>query len=450
MTGAGAAALLTTQEAEGAGIETIARKLGIGLEEAAKIKKLAAEKLPQTEWDEKIRAIQTVSQFKRDPKQFKKLGHGVDYRAFETPSGNVLKEPKDLTEPSSVLDVAPSLVEQVGLGPKSKNIHLGNRAPYVIQDKVNPLENIFKASSRQGQDPELEALYKKSDEMWKNVNIENSHETAALNNSQEYQNLQNAIQVKQNELLKKQGIDTESMKKEFNSLSPDEKGRVQLFQGDTIESDPAWAFQRLLENKAHRELQPSIIPNDMHSGNIGLDAKGNPVVFDISRFKDFNPKMLNERAKQKIMEVNIALPEKKKALQQLLSGEAPVRYSEDPFDLKKAAAMAAVPTTGDLINKPIDQLRDAYSAVRQPIYDATSKVGEYIADTVRPNQDMPESAKQQERDIAGGITSMALDPANLLAPGAGMAFGAADIGLLKPKEELTPEEQRQLAIERLR
>jgi hypothetical protein len=442
------ASMMTPDEANAAGVGTIMSRLGVGLEEATKIKKLAAEKIPQSLFDENIRAIQEVSQFKKDPSQYKKLGHGVDYRAFETPSGNVLKQPKDLTKNNDILKVAPSLVEQAGLGPKTKNIQLGDKAPYMLQDKVTPLSDIFE------KDPAYMDLDNTLNKLYRDAKKSKSNMTDFAD-SPKIKEIQNARNIRKNLLLKSQGITPDSLREDYLSLSPKERDKVGLFDGEEgIYSKPEDAFARLLEYDVNSKLKSVITPNDLHIGNVGLNANGKPIAFDTSQFENFKPENLTPKMHQSIMDANIATPEKKKALRQLLNGEVPVQETQSPFDMvsfKKAAAAAAMPTMeSDLISKPLDQIKDAYSAFRQPIVDATS----YIGRTAGENLALSNPATYQDTKSYGDAGELAgnllLDPANLLAPGAGVAMGAADMGLLK-EPELTPEEQqRKLAIDRLR
>jgi len=471
-----AGSLMSPEEAEAAGLQTIVQKLGVGLEDAAKIKALAKSKPAQDVFEENIKALQTITDFKKNPDAYQKLGSGVDYRAFQTPSGQVLKQPKDFTEPNLVHHVAPSLTELAGLGPKTKNIELSNKL-YMIQDKVNPLDDLVKKAKRPGGDPELEALWKKHDDLWKDVPIHSSEATAKVNMSPENQALEKQIKEKELELLTKQGINLLDLEKKASSLSPDQRKLLNLDQ--SVQDDPDWAFQKLLEHDATQKIGSVIEPNDLHAGNIGLDKSGKPTIFDTSRFDNVNVKKMSPEQKAAILQNNILKPKAKQQLnfslnsldgayitnlpnstEQILPDlekhsaaineivEEQARKAAYVDHLKKAAAVGAFPTG---ITNPIKDISDTYTSIRQPILDATTKVGEKIADTVRPPIPLSEEAKQQERDIAGGITSMALDPANLIAPGAGMAIGAADMGLLAPK---TPEEeqtiQRQLAIERLR
>jgi len=107
-------------------------------------------------------------------------------------------------------------------------------------------------------------------------------------------------------------------------------------------------------------------------------------------------------------------------------------FGEKAVDTAKALAPVAVgagivATPDSMINDPLKQLGQLYRTVRDPINKATTNVGNFIADTVRPNIPLSNEAKQQERDMGGLITNVGLDPSNFIAPGAGLAVGAADM-----------------------
>lgn len=110
--------------------------------------------------------------------------------------------------------------------------------------------------------------------------------------------------------------------------------------------------------------------------------------------------------------------------------------------IKNAAAVAPLagyqqstdPRQG--MKSAASSLGELYSSIRKPILEKTRQVGEFVADTVRPNIGLSEEAKQQERDLAGTVSEMTLDPTNLLSPGLGLAVGAADMASPEaPKED---------------
>jgi len=458
----GGAAMLTAEEAEGAGLSTIAQKLGIGLEEAAKIKKLAMDKVPQDLFEENIRAIQTVHHYKQSPDAFPKIGSGVDFRALQSPDGRVLKVPKDLTEDNDMFRVAPSLVEQVGLGPKTKTIQAGDRS-YMLQDKVTPLDNL-KADSLIKNDAEYQKL---NDELMKVLTAKDFDMKLGRDGNIDRLKLRDdkvgkisqALANRKQAILKESGLNVDELKSYYNSLpEPEKRGFSNRFIVDSekaIEHDPRNAFEGKLNLEAQAKLKKYIEPFDMHSGNIGVDASGKPTIFDTSRFEQFKPGNLTPEMRQEIMNSNISLPEKKVALKRLLEGqknnplvvsEAEVmRDLENAFmraaddapptnQIKFAAGAAAMPTGTQMLTDPLKDLGQVWANVRKPINDTTKKIGEVISDTVTPPGMLPERQMQEQRDMAGGISQMVLDPANLLSPGLGLAAGAADMAAPEGQE----------------
>ena len=423
----GAGMLMPQDEAAAAGLDTIARKLGVGLEEAAKIKKLAQTATSPGAFEENIRAIKTVAEYKRNPEAFKKIGSGVDFRALDAGDGKVLKAPKDLTEDTDMFRVAPALVEQAGMGPKTKTIQAGDKS-YMIQDRVNPLDEIVKSAQRPGGDAELDKLYKMKDKFEVGVPEEEFQKNLV---SPEYQKILSDIDQRSNAILKAKGIDTNALGQEISSLPENQRMFIKNNTPEGIRENPEETFEDLIGLRARQKLSDVVNPVDLHSGNIGLDNAGNPTIFDNSRFRNFKPDKLNDVQRQAIMDANIALPEKKSALERLL-------YP----DVKKVAAVAPITTPNELITRPAGQLAETWQAIRQPINNATRKAGEYISDMVTPPGMIPKEARDNQREMMGTIGQMAFDPANLLAPGAGLAVGAADIAADQLAPQPTPEEEQ--------
>lgn len=159
------------------------------------------------------------------------------------------------------------------------------------------------------------------------------------------------------------------------------------------------------------------------SGSTPEEAmKAHSALFGSSEVQD---KIVKENALKTIAnkqdEINDYLKQKQLA-------QIPAEDATQKIDLKKVAGMGAMPSSTSLIKEPLQDLKDLYQSVRRPMLEKTQKAGEWIADTVRPRGlELSEDAKQQERDVAGGLAQMALDPANLLSPGFGAAAGAADL-----------------------
>lgn len=448
----GAGMLMPQDEAAAAGLDTIARKLGVGLEEAAKIKKLATSKVSADVFEENIRAIQKVAEYKRNPESFKKIGHGVDFRALDAGDGKVLKAPKDLTENSEMFQVAPGLMEHAGLGPKTKTIQAGDKS-YMLQDKVRPSDEMFKGATRHD-DKAIDDIRKQIDVMWKGVDPRDEAQVAKINADPKYQALLDAEKQRQHAIYKAKGFDVDQLMNDFKNTPDDKK----VWTGNTEEKimdDPESSFENMMSFKANQKLGDVIRPNDLHSGNIGYDMQGNPTAFDTSRFSNLKPEKLTDAQREAIMKSNIATPEKKAALQRLLNNSPADEYAQQlklgkiqdtqqlPDSLKRVAAVGAAPMTPDeLLSRPAKELAGMWQAVRQPINNATRKAGEYISDLVTPPGMLTEEARTNQRELAGTMGQMAFDPANFVAPGAGLAVGAADVAADQLAPQPTPEEEQ--------
>lgn len=304
-------------EAKGAaaGVEDIARRLGVSPEEARHIMDAAAQRIPSDVFEENMRALKDIKGAKTNPKGYPLLGQGMDYRALQSPSGKVVKQPmysrRSATmspEDALAIQSAPALTEQVGLGPKTKTIQLGDKN-YQVQDKVNPLSDISRRASRSGGDPQLDRLYKMRDQ------LDNSN---AIEVRDKVRDLDNQIENRQEELYKIQGIDPENLRYET--------GRAAI--------DPVEGFEQVMKQNADQKLGNVITPQDLHEGNIGLDKQRNPTIFDTSRFKDLRPENLTPEMKQKILDSNIALPEKKRMLQEALERPSGLPTAQQIEDFK--------------------------------------------------------------------------------------------------------------------
>jgi hypothetical protein len=313
----GGAALMSPDDANAAGIQTIMSKLGVGLEEAKKIKDLAVQKLPEGVFEENIRALQPLNQFKRSyANPFIKLGSGMDYKAYATPQG-VLKVPMKGNWSHGTVDptaqYAPSLVEQAGLGPKTKTIQLGGRQ-YMLQEPVTPMDVIAKGTNRQSGDTVLEDLHKQLDRVWME-NLDPHSDDIKI--KPEFQNqvreIEDNIKKRRNELYKQSGIDPADLEKQYSSLPA--KERAQFYNVET----PEEMFEKLMQLKAEKALGSKIVPFDLHSGNIGLNAQKQPTIFDTSRFRNFKPENLTPEERQKILDSNIMLPQYKNELKENLN-----------------------------------------------------------------------------------------------------------------------------------
>lgn len=427
----GASSLMSQEDAQAAGIDTIARKLGVGLEEAAKIKQLA-HTAPPNVFEDNIKAIKDVSNYIKNPG--KRIGSGMDMLVYDTGRNKVLKEARGIIPlDDHNLKVAPSIVENEGLGPNTKTIQTTNNL-YQVQDKVTPLSSIIKASQRPGQDPILEDLYKQSDSLWKKVNIGNPNEVKQINESPEYLSIQKQIENRQNSILKDKGVDANKLQDEYNSLSPDEKTSIGTFDA---KGDPETSLEQLVTNQANKKLKQYVQPEDMHSANIGLDKSGNPSIFDTSRFDDIKYNNLKPEMRKKILENYIAHPADKEVLAN---------------KLKQAAAIAPI-TGSDFIQKPANQISDLYKEyIDKPISNVSDAIANKLVDTTSlkryapPDAQAPlQMAEDASKPILSGGIKMGLDPLNYINPAAGIAASYAIDKNSTPEDE---ETQRQLAIKK--
>jgi hypothetical protein len=426
---AGSASLISQEEAKAAGVATIAKKLGIALDEAKKIKELA-HIAPPNMFEDNIKAIQKVTQYNKDPLAFPKLGSGVDYKALDIGNDQVLKVPKRTTEDTIERQVSPALLESVGLGPKTKTIQAGDRS-FLIQDKVRPINDIIKKSQRPGQDQVIEDLYKVRDKLWSNVDISNPKAIEAVNQSPELKKIEDAILARENEILKGEGININELASEYDQL-PFKDASVNP-SVDAIHAENA--LESVASHRARKTLGDVITPTDTHSANIGLDKENQLKIFDSSRFENLKPNRLTPEMRESIMNSNISLPEKKEALRKLLNP-----------DIKKAAAIAPIGAS-DMLSQGAEQVANVYDKyVTKPI----GKVADYAADKLANATALgSEQGREANREIAAGGLRMALDPTNLLAPGVGipLSLGAE---YLKSPEQPTEEELREQAIQKLR
>ncbi len=362
------AAALGGEDSEAAGIQTIMKKLGVGLEEAKRLKQLATEVAPTGLHDENIRAVQDVSRLFKEPHLFKKLGNGMDYVAHQSPSGRVVKEPMSNQYRRSRKDdiddvVSPALMDYIQRGVNTKTVKVGE-SPYQVQDLVTPLDKISKKASRRGGDPELERLYKGIDAQYDNYN------GPAIKKSEK------AINKRRVQLFKNEGIDAAKLRKQYRELDKQEQAHLAHPEEGTgiqtgKEINTPWniekAFRMLFEQDTQRELGDVIRAYDLHEGNIGLNSKRKPVAFDTSRFQNFQPDQLDDGMKDQIRKSFIAKPEERTALEEAISGVQttrdggkyrPIGTSEMPSTGWKtgaaAGALGAMAASNDAEASPMD------------------------------------------------------------------------------------------------
>lgn len=457
----GTAALMTPEEAQGAGITTIMEKLGVGLEDAQQIKKLAASNIPQDVFEQNIRALKEVKGYKQDPSVYSKIGYGADYKAFETPEGKVLKVPNYGTENNDIFQIAPSLTEQAGLGPKTKTIQLGNKS-YMLQDKVTPLDSIkynFK------NEPRLKEINEQS------KILQNEYDDLPFGDPRE-KKIKDQFDILNNEyekirskhkkqILSSAGINVDDLVSKYKLDSKDARKKafyesLGITSPEDVVSDPKTAFEAALKFEAVNKLGDHLRPVDLHGGNIGLDINKNPTIFDTSRFEGFSPENLTPEMKQKILESNVGLPERRGVLKRILNpisdeqhqetmkllnnsklnfdknaeGNAPMM--EFPNAEKIAAGVGGAAMLGGATLgsndasaeslSPLPKINEGYEAfnkyIREPIANKAHQLSDKIVEGTTPLQgEEKQNFLQQTQPIFGGMAEMAADPVNYIPGG---------------------------------
>lgn len=342
----GAASLgLTSDEAEAAGIQTIMKQLGVGLEEAKKIKEMAAMKLPEGVFEDNIRAIQAVSQYKKDPESLMKLGSGADFQTLIA-KDKVLKVPRSTwsgaTEESAI---APSLVESVGLGPQTKTIQLGN-TNYFIQEPLTPIEKLQgDIYYRRRQDPSILALEDQRSRILANMSDDSEKKWKAVDDL-----TVEIAKAHQDWNRKNYPVNISELEKQYQITSMPEIYKIYNIDDLTdISATPDRAVTAQMNVDARNKLSDVIKVRDVHEGNIGLDKASKPLIYDTSRFSHYKPQGLTPEMRQKILENYIALPEQKKELTTKLDKgfqpetpefRIPDYNTDSGISLKKVASVA--------------------------------------------------------------------------------------------------------------
>ena len=435
VTGAiGASSLISQEDANAAGVQQLMKILNVTEDVARDVKKMAAS-VPPDVFEQNIKSIQDVTKYHKNPLVYPKLGKGMDYKVLDIGNNKVLKVPLRGMEETIENLVSPSLLENVNLGPKTKSIQAGDRT-FMIQDKIRPINDIIDKTRRPGQDPIIENLYKERDKLWSKVDIDDKKAMEQIQQNPELKKIEDDIMVREHQILKEQGIDVNELVKEYDTLPFKDANRSPLLY-------PEETLEDIAAHKSIKELSEVINPKDTHSANIGLDSNNQLKILDSSRFDNLKLDKLTPEMKKKVIENYIALPNKKNQLVQSLN---------NVDTLKKAAAvtpLALTPTSSPegLLNQGVDNLKMAYNKIRKPILETTRTLGQNISDVVRIPGMLNEEQIQQERDVAGTISEMALDPVNLLSPGLGAAVGAADL-MMSPDE--IDKNEKLKAIERMK
>lgn len=419
----GAASLLSQEDAQAAGISTIMKKLGVTEEVAKRVKELAKNTPPDI-FEENIQAIQKVSQFKKDPFSMEKLGSGISAEAYDA-GDKVVKIPRlgksSVSWNAERNKIIPSIMEEQRFGPKTKTIETF-KTNYQVQDKLTPLEDLSEKHPILQND---EILNKLKDEQLL-AQYGDGQKKLTKDDYDKLSNLRSKIYDREKELL--QNIE-KTIPEEMRSLN-----------SDNVED--------YLKSQMQPPLKDIVEVRDLHSGNVGLDPSNAVKVFDTGNFMNLQKENMTPAMRKKVLQNYISSPDKKSAMVESLNQSSkaspiPLERFKAAQNVKKAAAFApmATQTPDSLLDQGVDNLKMAYNKIRKPITDTTRMVGEKLADAVRLSPYLTEEQKQEERDIAGTISEMALDPINLLSPGLGAAVMAADVATQQSPEEIEKAEK---------
>jgi len=343
----------TSPEAEAAGLATIMKRLGVGLEEAKRIKSAAVAKQSAGLSEENIRALNKVRDYKAG--KLAEMGRGADAVVYDA-GDQVLKVPRSNRMPDDVLSgdgygekiladlVSPHTIGQYGV--PSKNIQTSSDL-YQVQQKVRTPGGL-----RPGSDPVFSDLSKKQDSLYnqmeksaKEINpdlrpytIEDIFNNAPYKDVDEYKKLEEAMTKRRMDMWREKGVDPDQIAADFQDLPQHEQDyllRNHAINPDELKEYPMDTLAAITEYKAGLDTN-AVRPFDVHSGNIGFDDAGNVKIFDTSRFKDLDTSALSEEEKMKVLQDYIASPDKKQQFRQLLE---PAQSN-----IKKAAAVAPMAT----------------------------------------------------------------------------------------------------------
>lgn len=301
---------LASEDAEGAGINTIARKLGVSLDEASKIKNAAKDIKPSGLQEENIDAIKNVR--KALSSDLTKIGSGMDMSVFDA-GDKVVKVPfrdKEKEQMLGILEDAKSLVPGAvygkGLGPKTKVIET-NKNVYNVQEKIKPitdLENIVR------QDKNYQKLL---DDLGQ-FNLGNPEDVP------KYDEALKKVHNRRLELLKEQGLNTDQIIENYNKANSVNKLKFEeqgIKNVDDLIANPYFASSVDQTLDARRKLYPGMNVRDVHEYNVGIDKSGKSKIFDTSRFNEVNPAKFDESMQKGAKESYIGLPDKKQSLDSL-------------------------------------------------------------------------------------------------------------------------------------
>ena len=334
--------MATSPEAEAAGISTLMKKLGVSLQEAKAIKAAAIAKKGTSLQDENIRALQNISDYKRG--NLEELGQGADAKVYDA-GDKVVKVPKgnrqadvDAIKKQAIDTASPVMLGDLGV--PTKNVKTSQNM-YQVQDKLNT------PKVRPGTDTEFRALdnvqsnvYDKTLDFMRQERIpitgtDDIKKHMTPEDAAWYDELEGLKDKRINNMWKEQGVDPDDLVNRFMSLPPEELSKAQdshyLF-GDDIKEFPMDTLAALTDMEARRAVK-GVYPQDVHSGNIGLDADNNARIFDTSRFKLKDPNEIKPEQFEQIKNSLIGSRQNKEEILNILKPKGAEKVPGRPVPL---------------------------------------------------------------------------------------------------------------------
>jgi len=464
----GTASMLSPEEAEAAGIDTIIKRLGVTKEIAQEIKAFAKTKPAQDVFEEKIRAIQEVSGFKKGKPGYSQIGRGADQSVFSTPSGKALKVPiYDVTgvprDEEILSQLNPFLVEQLGKGPKTTAVQTSEKL-YQVQDLLktkDAIKNNIQSDTMikdliAARDNLYDQFSKRSDASQSFVH---PLDTATPDELAKLKQIEKLTEDRYRELYKQHGIDIDAMVQQYRSLPQEERDFLRntssfIMDESSIYENPVDAIGGFLELdivKANKGIKPY----DVHGANVGITKEGAPVILDTSRFGLPDLPELTGQQKEYALQKIAASPARKSEMKEVLYNKPDTFIPELPkgnvkvsglAPTKKVAAMApltGIDTTKEFLTKPAKELANIYQeniqkpvsmaaqAIAEPIAKATA-LSPYLGKYATP--ELKETEQFQQDVLAAGL-EMVLDPLNYVAPVASIPMALAPFLAEEPVPE---------------
>lgn len=369
----GASTLMTQEDAEAAGIQTIMNKLGVTKEVAQEIKTMA-KNVPPDVFEQNIKAIQNVSQYKRNPDIIQELGRGIDVIAYDV-GDQVVKVPRlgklGKSWNSERMDIVPSVVEESGYGPTTKTIKTSQNK-YQVQEKLSPLGSIETTHPKIVNDPLLNTLKDKELELM----FTNKGQRRSLTDKEQKELFDTRKQyaIRESEIFKELNIPKDVLN---NSMG------LNFVDAEQLES----YMKRQLKQKIGSVVEPS----DLHPENVGLDKYNQMKVLDTGNFMKFDKEKMTPSMREKAIQNYIALPEEKTRFIENLNPQ--------PSSIKKVAAIAPIAMSGEF-----GQSSDQVSSQEPSFLDRAKDLGKLaLIKGVETYEQLPEGVKS---GLSQGLTEL--------------------------------------------